>query len=80
MNTMKMFTKDEQFILKNTSSEYKWIARDENGELWVFEKEPEREDDYWTVDSPDIACAQLNPFEHMFKEITWLIEPVQFRK
>ena len=75
-----MFTKDEQFILKNTSSEYKWIARDENGELWIFEKEPRREDDYWTIGRPGTAYAQLDPFEHMFKKITYLNEPVQFRK
>ena len=78
---MNVFTEAEQFILKNTSNKYKWIARDETGELWVFEIKPRREDDYyWNVDSPDIACAQLDPFEHMFKKITWIGGPVQFRK
>lgn len=78
---MNVFTEAEQFILKNTSNKYKWIARDETGELWIYEEEPRREDGYyWNVEGPNIACAQLEPFEHMFKEITYLIEPVQFRK
>ena len=41
MDTMNMFTNDEQVILKNVSSKYKWIARDKNGALFVYARKPD---------------------------------------
>lgn len=40
MDTMNMFTKDEQTLLRNTSAKYKWIARDMDGGLFVYKKKP----------------------------------------
>lgn len=66
---MNTFTKDEQTILKNTSAKYKWIARDKNGELWVYKRKPKK---FNTVYGDDVAGGfRLEPFEGLFKEVTW---------
>lgn len=30
-----------------------WIARDENGDLWLFEEKPYRKVNYWTSNNGD---------------------------
>lgn len=77
MNTMNMFTKDEQVILKNISSKYKWIARDKNGALFVYARKPKKAGCFY---SDDICDFRLEPLEDIFKKITWKGGPVQFRK
>ena len=78
MGMMNMFTKDEQVILKNVSSKYKWIARDRNGALYVYTRMPELvKPCFYSNDTCDL---RLEPFEHVFKKITWKGGPVQFRK
>lgn len=80
MDTMNMFTKDEQTILKNTSAKYKWIARDKNGALFVYVRKPKK---YNTVygDADGSACGfRLEPFEELFKKVTWEGGLLQFRK
>lgn len=75
---MNTFTKDEQTILKNTSAKYKWIARDKNGELWVYKRKPKK---FNTVYGDDVAGGfRLEPFEELFKEVTWKGGGVRFRK
>lgn len=78
MDTMNMFTKDEQVILNNVSAKYKWIARDKNGALFVYARMPKKA---WCVYSDDICnFLRLEPFEDIFKKITWKGGPVQFRR
>lgn len=80
MDMMNMFTKDEQTILRNTSAKYKWIARDMDGELFVYKKKPKKyKIAYGDVDD-GVGCFRLEPFEELFKEITLEGGPVQFRK
>lgn len=76
---MNMFTKDEQVILKNVPNEYKWVARNESEELYVFEKKPKRGGDNY-VAGYGTAFIRIIPFEHIFKKITFEVGPVQFRK
>lgn len=74
---MNTFTKDEQTILKNTSAKYKWIARDKSGALFVYARKPKRQGVFY---SDDICDFRLEPFENIFKKITWEGGPVRFRK
>lgn len=88
MDTMNMFTKDErmntfttdeQVILKNVSSKYKWIARNMNGGLFVYKRKPKKH----SVVYGDADCStgfRLEPFEELFKKVTWEGGPLQFRK
>lgn len=77
MDTMNMFKKDELTILKNTSAKYQWVARDKSGALFVYEERPEKEGCFY---SDDGSCLSLEPFEDIFKGVTWKGGPVQFRK
>ena len=76
---MNVFTEVDQFILKQIPNEYAWIARNENEELWVFEKKPRKGGDYYLADY-GTAFVRLIPFEHIFKGVTFEAGPVQFRK
>ena len=77
MDMMNMFTKDEQVILKNVSSKYKWIARDKNGALFVYARMPKKAGVFYDDDTSNL---RLKPFEHVFNKITWKGGPVRFRK
>lgn len=80
MGTINMFTKDEQVILKNVSSKYKWIARDSDGTLFLFNKKPAKYTRNYGVGSGFLYYFRLEPFEDIFKGVTWDGGPVQFRK
>lgn len=80
MGTMNMFTKDEQTILKNTSAKYKWIARDKNGDLFVYAEKPKKHNTIYLNDSHNLCDFRIEPFEGLFKKVTWEVGPVQFRK
>ena len=80
MDTINMFTKDEQVILKNVSSKYKWIARDSDGTLFLFNKKPAKYTRNYGVGSGFLYYFRLEPFEDIFKGVTWDGGPVQFRK
>lgn len=63
-----LLTADERVILRNLDKKYKWIARDENGELYIYIGEPFKDYDLWRngVDS----CYFLL-FNHLFQFIKW---------
>lgn len=77
---MNPFTGNEMVILHGISDKYKWIARDRHGALFVYEKVPKRQEDYYNVIDDDIGYFRLEPFEEIFKGVTWEDGPVQFRK
>jgi hypothetical protein len=74
MSKNGLLTEDEIVILRNLDKRFEWIARDENGDLYVYEEKPEIEKD-------DIGCCfwlhskgyyySLYAFEHMFKFVTF---------
>jgi len=64
---------DEIIILQNTPENFKWIARDEDGELFLYDNNIELTNEYtphkiW-VDKESHYCMQLEAFEHIFKFI-----------
>ena len=64
------FTEDEKVILRNLPKEYKWIARDEEGDLAVHNVKPYKSPEFWVSES-DIAWEYLVPFNNLFQFIKW---------
>jgi len=65
---MKLTSRESSHRLVNyfdmiftVSSEYRWIATDENGAIWVFDAEPHvRNDAYWDCDTDCIHIANAD--------------------
>lgn len=59
----------EKNIFVNLNKKYKWIARDKNGDLNLYETKPTKSigTGYWASDNDHI----FNFFENMFKWISW---------
>ena len=63
----KEFTDDELAIMRSLPKEYKWITRDDDGELYIFDKKPKNINGIW--DNYD-RIRDFDFFEHLFKSIT----------
>ena len=73
------FTDDEKVILRNVLKDYKWLVRDEDGELCIYEERPHKLEIMWDSDSGSVMgiCG----FNHLFQSIKWTDEePCEFRK
>lgn len=66
---MKNFTNDEKVIARNIDEEYKWIARDRDGNLCVYGGKPKKRNDSWISD--DYEYEYLYYFNHLFPAIKW---------
>lgn len=59
----------------NLERNYEWIARDENGQLYVYTYKPKKTNEVWTIyhlnnlSLEDSNC--LSPFKYMFTFIQW---------
>ena len=59
-------TEDEKAILRNVPKEYKWIARDSSGMVYIFIEKPEKRQAIW------YGFGQpMIPFYHLFQFIKW---------
>ena len=59
-------TEDEKTILRNVPKEYKWIARDSSGMVYMFIEKPEKGQAIW------YGFGQpMIPFYHLFQFIKW---------
>ena len=78
---LKMFTEDEKAILRSLRSPFKWIARDADGALYVYDGRPERcEDVFVCRDSyKDTYFVKIAMFKHIFKGVTFENSPIRFR-
>ena len=78
---MEIFTDEEKLILKETDKSYKWIARDKNGCLYVYNENPHRDE------SGGVFYTEFNNghlFDRcfsdvLFKNVTWENSPIQYR-
>ena len=59
-------TEDEKAILRNVPYDYKWIARDIDGCLYVYESKPKKGITMWESDG-----LPMIPFVHLFQFIKW---------
>ena len=57
---------DEKAILRNVPKEYKWIARDKNGSIYLYINKPVKR--FFGFD--DFGTIRL-PFDHLFQFIKW---------
>lgn len=64
-------TKAERVILENLPKKYKWIARDRDNELSVYDRAPRKHglDQYWK--NVGDHAAEMNMFQHLFQFIKW---------
>ena len=60
----------ERIILENIDEDYKWIARDENNYLYVYENKPTKEESRWKNNGIDLY-EDIFVFNHLFQFITW---------
>jgi len=67
-------TNDEIAILRNIDKEYKWIARDKDGGLYIYNSVPEKRGNYkWSLDTLHVKILRsFSLFSHMFNFIQWL--------
>ena len=73
---MKEFTNDEKAIARNIDQKYKWVARDRDGNLYVYEEKPKKEESSWYSD----GCSLFFQFNHLFSAIKWKDEePTRIR-
>ena len=60
----------ERIILENINKDYKWIARDENNYIYVYENKPTKEESRWKNNGIDLY-EDIFVFNHLFQFITW---------
>lgn len=65
-------TEAERAILESINKDYKWIARDKSGVLYVYENKPYKVMEYDNWDENDNGeIEKLGVFNHLFQFITW---------
>lgn len=67
-------TKQEEEVIKSIdSSIWKYIARDKDGNLFLYRYEPKKDDYIWYIDHADDTndTSEFRAFNHMFKFIFW---------
>lgn len=76
-----LVSRGERIVLQMLEKQYQWIARDEDGSLYVYEEKPYKsiKEKYWL--SPYDSC-ELSAFEHHFQFVQyeddepWLIKDI----
>ena len=78
---MEIFTDVEKRILEATAKRYKWIARDENGCLYIYNTKPYKDEDYGFFSTKFGGGYLFNRCvsDVLFKNVTWENSPIQFR-
>lgn len=67
-------TKAEKIILESLREQWKWIARDRNKGLWVYNKKPMKSNIIWnTYDGYDFKREKLSLLfkDELFSFIIW---------
>ena len=82
MINSKIFTEDEKVILRSSPSPFKWIARDRDGWLFVYEDEPKKGEDEFVCRDSNMPTkyASLALFKNIFKGVTFENSPILFRE
>ena len=78
---MEIFTDVENRILEATDKKYKWIAREKNGYLYLYDTKPYK-DEYYGFFSAKFSNGYLFNecvSDVLFKNVTWENSPIQYR-
>ena len=79
---MEIFTDTERLILEKTEQCYKWIARDKDGYLYLYDTKPYRDEDDETFHTETVGNGiqiQKCFSDVLFKNATWENSPIQYR-
>ena len=78
---MEIFTDVEKQILEATDKSYKWIARDKNGCLYVYDTKPYKDEGYGFFSAKFSSGFLFNECvsDVLFKNVTWENSPIQYR-
>ena len=78
---MEIFTDVEKRILEATDKRYKWIARDENGCLYIYNTKPYKDEEYGFFSTKSNGGYLFNKCvsDVLFKNVTWENSPIQYR-
>ena len=73
---MTKINKEEYWFLKGLNDGWKWIAKDKNTSLWVYEKEPRKHEDCWDefMGTCEMIDSPLFQFIQWEDEEPWNIE------
>ena len=73
------FSANEKTILRSLNEKWKWLARDEDGILYVYTHRPIKSSESYTLS--DGSWEKFNTFGHLFQAIQWTDdEPVEIEK
>ena len=78
---MEIFTDTEKRILEATDENYKWIARDKNGCLYIYNTKPDKDEGYEFFSAKFGSGFLFNECisDVLFKNVTWENSPIQYR-
>lgn len=67
---LNSFTKDERQFLSYLCDEYKWIAKDGDGDVWVYEAKPNTSNgEYWSAATPELYKLVGDVFPFSFDKL-----------
>ena len=67
---MIKLTEDEKVILRNIDKRYRWIARDGDGNLFIYVNKPIKRESSWVSEMVFNWCS-IWVFNHLFTFIKW---------
>ena len=79
---MEIFTDIEKRILEATDKNYKWIARDKNGCLYIYNTKPDKDEERRFFSAKFISSGYLFDkcvSDVLFSNVTWENSPIQYR-
>lgn len=67
---LNSFTKDERQFLSYICDEYKWIAKDNDGDVWVYAAKPNTANgEYWSAVTPELYKLAKDVFPFSFDKL-----------
>lgn len=63
-------TSAEKVLLENIDKKYQYIARDDEGWLFLFEEKPKKDTTFWQKSVHSGICS-FNCYAHLFKMVKW---------
>ena len=78
--TNEIFTDEEKLALKSTNEKFKYIARDEDGVLYLYEAKPFKDENVFDTNDGDHRFVCDRCFSNIFfRNVTWKNSPIKYR-
>ena len=76
----EIFTDEEKLALKSTNKEFKYIARDKDRDLYLYETEPFKDECVFDTNDGDYRLVCDKCFSKIFfRNVTWKNSPIKYR-